>query len=99
MLDEFAAFAFGQIVDPDNLYGQVVRAALLVRLFDDGFGGAVQVIRATIDRLGDKAATDVFVDTVGRQQKDVSFFNRERPVINFDLRINAQSPAQVALCR
>ncbi len=99
MLDEFAAFAVGQIVNPDNLYGQVVRAALLVRLFNDGFGGAVQVTCAAIDRFGDIAAADMFIDTIGGQQEGVAFFNRKRPIINLDLRINAQSSPQVALCR
>ena len=89
MPDDFAAFAVRQIVDPDDLDGQIVRAALSVRLVDDGSGGAVQVTCTAIDRFGDKAATDVLVDTVGRQQKDVAFFDRERPVIDLDLRVNA----------
>ena len=66
-------------------------AALLVAPLDDGLRGAVQIVGAVVDRLGDKAAADMLVDAVGRQQEDVAPFDRERPVVDLDLRVNARA--------
>ena len=97
--DDFAALAVRQFVDSDDLDGQIVRAALPLRLFDNGSCGAVQIVRAAIDCFGDKAAADMLVDAVGRQQKEIAFFDRDRPVVDLDLRIDAQGAAQIALLR
>ena len=61
--------------------------------------GFVQIVRVVVDRVGDKASLDMLVNTVGRQQKDIAFFDLERPVIDFNLRINSQRAAEVALLR
>ena len=41
----------------------------------------------------------MLVDAVGRQQKNVALFDRKRPVVDFDLRIDPQRAAEIALLR
>ena len=53
---------------------------------------ALPLIVSTIKRRA-----DVLVDPVGRQQKDVAFLDRERPVIDLDLGVNPEGAAQIAL--
>ena len=89
----------GNCVDPDDLDRQIVRAALLERLLDDGFRGPVEVLRIVVDRVGDEAGADVLVDAVGRQQKDIALLDRQRPIVDLDLRIDAERAAEIALFR
>ena len=88
-----------QVVDADDLHGQIVRTALPVGLFDDGLGGAVQIGAAAVDSVGDEVRVDVFVDAVRRQHEDVASFERHGTVVDFDLLIHAQRAAEIALLR
>ncbi len=95
--ENLAGLAIRQFVDADDLDGEVVRAALPVGLLDDRLCGLVQIVGVVIDRLGDKTVADMFVSAVGREQEDVAFFDLDRLVVDFDLGIDPQCAAQIAL--
>ena len=41
----------------------------------------------------------MFIGAVGRQQEDIAVFDPDRLVVDFDLRIDAERPAQIGLLR
>ena len=49
--------------------------------------------------LAMKRGADMLVHAVGRQQEDVAALDRERLVVDLDLRIDAHRPAEIALLR
>ncbi len=61
------------------------------------FAASVQIPRIVVDRLGGEAGADMFVNAVGSQQKDIAFFNLKRLIVDFNLRIDPQRPAQITL--
>ncbi len=54
---------------------------------------------AAIPKVQQQAGTDVVVNAVGCQDKDVAFFERERAVVDFDLSVDPQGATEIALFR
>lgn len=74
-------------------------AAALKRFVNDQPGRAVEIGCMVSDRGCHRATADMFIDAVGREQKDVGFFDRDRPIVDFDLRIDSQRAAEIGLLR
>ena len=89
----------GQCLDPDDLHGEIVRAALSVRLFDDRPRGTIQIFRMAADRIDHGAWIHMLVDAVGSQNKGVSQFDRQHLIVDFDLRPHSQGAAEVDFLR
>ncbi|MNZ48412.1 hypothetical protein D3C78_661580 [compost metagenome] len=99
LLLQFVGVLAGQAVDPDDLHGEVVRAALGVGFLGDELRRGIEVVGMGIDRGDDERVAGMFVDAIGGEEKRVAAFQRKRPVIDFQMWIDAQGAAQVALLR
>jgi hypothetical protein len=64
---------------------------------DDGARRFVQAALRAADRGGHEPAIDVLVDAVGGQHEDVASLDLERAVVDLDLRVEADRPAEIAL--
>ena len=89
----------GQLVDPHDLQGQVVAAALLVGFFDDAFGRAVEIAGAGINGGDDEVGVDMFIDAIGGEQENIALFYLNGLVIDIELAVDAQSAGEMALRR
>ena len=67
------------------------------RFIDDQLCRLVEIRQIAADRSGDEARADVFVDAVGGEQEDIAFFQRNRLIVDFDLRIDPQRAAEIGL--
>ncbi len=99
LIENLAGLAVRQFVDPDDLDGEVVRAAPIVGFLDDRPCGAVQVLRMIVDRGGNRPGADMVADAISHLDEDVAFFEMDHPVVDLDLGIHAQRPAEVSLFR
>ncbi len=91
--------AIGHVIEPHDLDGEIVPAALLQRLLDDEPGRPVEVAGVIADKLRCEAGADMLVNAVGRQQKNVTGLDCERLVVDFDRCVDAERSAQIALLR
>ena len=90
----------GNLVDADDLDREIVLAALPIGLLDDERSPRASRLPAwSLIAAATKRVADMLIDAVGRQQEDVAFFDLERLVVDFDLRIDAERAAQIALFR
>ena len=97
--EHLARRAFGQLIDADDLDGEIVLAAGVKCLVDDRLRGRVEIGGAVVDRLGDPAGVEMLIDAVGREHEDVALLDPEHLVVDLDLRIHAERAAEIALLR
>ena len=99
LLKHFAGSGHRQSVNPDELDGQVVGTAIRVGRFNEESGGAIKPVRAVgtgQNDAGHGLLTDMFIDTVGCQKKNIAYFNRLGLVVNLELGLDAQRTAEIA---
>src|SRR6267378_1780134 len=97
--EHLAGSTFGQLIDANDLDGEVVLAAELKGQIDDGPGRSAQIVGIVLDRAGDMAVADMFVDAVGHQHESVALLDLEHQIVDFDLRIYAERTAEIGLLR
>jgi len=88
----------GQNVDAHELDGQIVDAAALQGDLGDGPGRRIE-IGAAIDGTADAGSVDIFINTVGGEQQQVTNGELQRLVVDVQIAVHAQSAGQVALGR
>ena len=87
---------FRQGVDPDDLYGQVIVASIVVCLSDDGLRRVFQIVGASGDFFYHGARADMLIYAVRRKQEDVAHFHGLDYVVELHVRIDSQSAAEIA---
>src|SRR5207237_7299547 len=78
--ENLTGFTARQFIYPHDLDGEVVRAALVVGFLHYRYRRAIQILRLVVDRVGDEAGTDMRVDAVGRQHKNIPLLELEHLV-------------------
>lgn len=99
LVEDVGRGAIGQLVDAEDLNGDIVIAAAAIGFPDDGLRGLIKIMRVLIECARDKAMVDELVSAVRRQQEDVALSDLKRLVVDFDLRVYSQRPAEIGLLR
>ena len=99
MSKNLARLAGRQLVDPDNLDCQVVGTAPFIGFLDNRFGSLVEIGRAVPDRGVDETSIGIFINAIGRENKNIALLDTKHPIIDLDLRIDAHRAAEIALLR
>ena len=99
LTEQLARLPVRQFIDPHDLHGEIVGAAVPMGLLDDHTGGRVQIAGAVPDRVHHKARPDMGVDAIGRQHEHIPLLDLEHAVVDLDLRIDSECAAQIALLR
>ena len=97
--EHFAGDAVGQPVDAHDLDREIVRAAGVEGLIDNRLRGRFEIAAAFVHRLCHAAGAEMLVDAVGREHENVARLEPQHLVVDLDLRIYAERPAEIALLR
>ncbi len=99
LLEHLAGLAVRQFVDPGDLDGEVVDAPPIVGLPNDRLRGAVQILGVVGNRGSDGTGIDMLANAVGRLHQHVALLELDRPIVDLDLGVHAQRPAEIGLLR
>ena len=96
---DFPGLAVRQGIDAHQLGGEVVGAAPRVGFQHQAAGGGVQIVPVGIDQREQRRLAQPFVHAIGEQQEQVADLQGQGAVVDFQMRVDAQRPAQAALLR